>query len=90
MSLCALCVKHPIVLQWSVNMSGLIFPYQTVRDVDVTDKQILMRVDYSVPLGDDGSITDDFRIEASLPTIEYLLERGAKIVLISHLGRPDG
>ncbi len=58
--------------------------------MDVHGKQILMRVDYNVPQNDDGSIADDFRIEASLPTINYLLERGAKIVLISHLGRPDG
>ena len=66
------------------------FPYQTVRDVDVHGKQILMRVDYNVPQNDDGSIADDFRIEASLPTINYLLERSAKLILISHLGRPDG
>ena len=71
-------------------MSGVVFPYRTVRDTDVHDKQILMRVDYNVPQNDDGSIADDFRIEASLPTINYLLERGAKLVLISHLGRPDG
>jgi phosphoglycerate kinase len=71
-------------------MSGLTFPYQTVRDIDVAGKQILMRVDYNVPQNDDGSIADDFRIEASLPTINYLIERGAKLVLISHLGRPDG
>ena len=68
----------------------MVFPYKTVRDIDVQGKQILMRVDYNVPLAEDGSISDDFRIIASLPTINYLLERGAKLVLISHLGRPDG
>jgi 3-phosphoglycerate kinase len=71
-------------------MSGQKFPYQTIRQVDVRGRQILMRVDYNVPLNDDGTIADDFRIEASLPTLNYLLERGAKVVLISHLGRPDG
>ena len=66
------------------------FPYKTVRDIDVNDKQILMRADYNVPLAEDGKISDDFRIEASLPTIKYLLKRGAKLVIISHLGRPKG
>jgi len=71
-------------------MSKIIFPYQTVRDIDVANKQILERVDYNVPLNADGTIADDFRVEASLPTLKYLLEKGAKIVLISHLGRPKG
>ena len=71
-------------------MSGQPFPYQTVRDIDVQNKQILLRVDYNVPLNGDGSIADDFRVEASLPTIQYLLEHGTKLVLISHLGRPKG
>ena len=66
------------------------FPYKTIHDIDVKGKQILMRADYNVPLTDDGEISDDFRIEASLPTIKYLLERGAKLVIISHLGRPKG
>jgi len=66
------------------------FPYQTARDIDVRGKTVLMRVDYNVPQNDDDSIADDFRITASLPTIQYLIEHGAKIVLISHLGRPDG
>ena len=71
-------------------MSGQKFPYKTVHDVDVQGKQILMRVDYNVPQNSDGSIADDFRVTASLPTIKYLIEHGAKVVLMSHLGRPDG
>lgn len=64
------------------------FPYKTVRDIDVRGKRVLERVDYNVPLNDDGTIADDFRISASLPTIKYLLDQGASIVLMAHLGRP--
>jgi phosphoglycerate kinase len=62
----------------------------SIRDLDLTGKRVFVRVDYNVPLDDQGGITDDTRIRASLPTLQYALERGARLVLASHLGRPKG
>lgn len=63
---------------------------RTIKDVPIEHKTVLVRADYNVPLTKDGKISDDLRIRASLPTIEYLLKHHAKVVIMSHLGRPEG
>jgi phosphoglycerate kinase len=67
-----------------------LFTKKTIRDIDLTGKRVLLRADYNVPLDDKGEITDDYRIKQSLPTIQYLLDKNVKLIICSHLGRPDG
>ena len=62
----------------------------TIRDLDLTGKRVFIRVDFNVPLNEGGRITNDARIQASLPTIQYALKQGAAVILASHLGRPKG
>ena len=63
---------------------------KTVRDIDVKGKKVIVRCDFNVPQDKEGKITDDIRITSALPTISYLIDQGAKVILMSHLGRPDG
>lgn len=65
-------------------------PKKTCKDVDLAGKRVLVRVDFNVPLNEAQQITDDARIRAAMPTLQYLLEQGASLVLMSHLGRPKG
>ncbi len=63
---------------------------KTVKDIDVKNKRVIVRVDFNVPLDENRSITDDSRIKGALPTIKYLIDNNAKVILMSHLGRPKG
>jgi 3-phosphoglycerate kinase len=66
-----------------------LFTKKTIRDIDLHGKTVLLRADYNVPLSD-GKIADDYRVKQSIPTIQYLLNQNVKLIICSHLGRPDG
>jgi 3-phosphoglycerate kinase len=66
------------------------FTKKSLQDVEVKGKKVLVRADYNVPLSDKGEISDDYRIQQSLPTLHYLLQHGAAVIICSHLGRPEG
>jgi len=66
------------------------FTKKTIRDIDLEGKRVLLRADYNVPVGDGGKITDDYRITQSVPTIRALIEKNVRLVICSHLGRPEG
>lgn len=63
---------------------------KTIRDLDISGKRVLIRVDFNVPMDNEGRITDDIRVRMALPTIQYALENKAKVILCSHMGRPKG
>ncbi|HUD07329.1 MAG TPA: phosphoglycerate kinase [Candidatus Saccharimonadales bacterium] len=66
------------------------FNKKTISEYDITNKTVLVRVDYNVPLSDSGEIRDDYRIKQSIPTLNYLIEKNCKLILCAHLGRPSG
>lgn len=71
-------------------MGPVAFFKRTIKDVPIDNKTVLVRADYNVPLTKEGKISDDLRVRASLPTLQYLLDHHCKVVIMSHLGRPEG
>ena len=65
-------------------------PKLGIEDIDVAGKRVFLRVDFNIPLDEAGNITDDTRIRAALPSINYLLDEGAKVIVAAHMGRPKG
>ena len=63
---------------------------KSIEDIKVSGKKVLVRCDFNVPLDENRNITDETRIDGALPTIKYLIENGAKVILCSHLGKPKG